>query len=139
MIKKGRVCIKTAGRDAGRVCIVIEEQENNFVLIDGETRRKKCNVKHLEPLKKVIDMKTGNHDEVKQLLKKEMNITVIDTKPKESKQKPRKIRKSTEEPTKKEKPKAEKKKVKKEKTPAKEKVPARETKKEDNSGAKTQS
>lgn len=35
----GRVCIKIAGRDAGMKCVVVEQLDNNFVLIDGQTRR----------------------------------------------------------------------------------------------------
>ena len=54
MIKIGRVCIKIAGRDAGQTAIVIDVIDNNYVLIDGNVRRKKCNIKHLEPLKDKI-------------------------------------------------------------------------------------
>lgn len=52
----GRVCLKIAGRDAGKKCIVIDNPGTNTVLIDGETRRRKCNVKHLEPLDKVVSI-----------------------------------------------------------------------------------
>lgn len=55
----GRVCVKIAGRDARKKCVVVEVIDNNFVLIDGETRRRKCNVAHLEPLNLVIDIKSG--------------------------------------------------------------------------------
>jgi large subunit ribosomal protein L14e len=46
----GRVCIKLAGRDAGKPCIVVNIIDDSYVLIEGETRRRKCNVAHLEPL-----------------------------------------------------------------------------------------
>ena len=66
MIEIGRVCIKTAGRDAAKKCVIIDILDNKFVLIDGETRRRKCNILHLEPLKDVIKIKkNASHDEVK--------------------------------------------------------------------------
>ena len=45
----GSVCVKIAGRDAGKTCVVIEAAKSGFVVIDGETRRRKCNVRHIEP------------------------------------------------------------------------------------------
>lgn len=55
----GRVCIKIAGRDARKKCVVVEVIDNNYVLIDGETRRRKCNVAHLEPLDLVVELESG--------------------------------------------------------------------------------
>ncbi|MFH1072971.1 MAG: 50S ribosomal protein L14e [Nanoarchaeota archaeon] len=55
----GRICIKIAGRDAGKRCAIVEVYEGNIVLIDGETRRRKCNIKHLEPLAETIPVKKG--------------------------------------------------------------------------------
>jgi large subunit ribosomal protein L14e len=67
MMEVGRICMKIAGRDANNMCVVVEMLDNNYVLIDGETRRKKCNIKHLEPTNKVIKIKAGaSRDEVKQ-------------------------------------------------------------------------
>lgn len=56
MFTVGRVCLKKAGRDAGRYCVVIEELENDYVTIDGQTRRRKCNIQHLEPTKKTANI-----------------------------------------------------------------------------------
>lgn len=65
MIDVGRICVKTAGRDAGKKCVVIEVIDSNFVMIDGETRRRKCNILHLEPLDKTADIKkNASHAEV---------------------------------------------------------------------------
>ncbi len=65
MIDIGRICVKIAGRDAGKKCVVIDILDENFVMIDGETRRRKCNILHLEPLDKTIDIKKGaSHAEV---------------------------------------------------------------------------
>jgi large subunit ribosomal protein L14e len=52
----GRVCVKLAGRDAGKLCVVIDNIDGKTVLIDGATRRRKCNVAHLEPTGRTIDV-----------------------------------------------------------------------------------
>jgi len=57
MFEIGRICVKIAGRDAGQTAIVIDVIDDNYVLIDGNVRRKKCNIKHLEPLKDKIKIK----------------------------------------------------------------------------------
>ena len=59
MIEVGRVCVKIAGRDAGQTAVVVDVMKDGYVLIDGNVRRKKCNVKHLEPLKDVLKIKKG--------------------------------------------------------------------------------
>lgn len=59
MLTIGRLCIKTAGRDAMQHCVVIEEVDDKFVLVDGNTRRKNVNRAHLEPLTKTLDVKKG--------------------------------------------------------------------------------
>ena len=72
MFEIGRLCLKIAGRDAGLKCIVIDKLNDNYVLIDGQTRRRKCNVKHLEPLDNVLKVKKGiNHEDVVKELKKQ--------------------------------------------------------------------
>jgi len=96
MIQIGRLCMKTAGRDAGCKCVVVDILDDNYVLIDGETRRRKCNVLHLEPLKEVIDMKKGaSHENVKAEFKK-LKLEVRETKPKEKKERPRRVRRKKE-------------------------------------------
>ena len=57
MISVGDLCVKTAGRDANKLCVVIDIINKTYVLVDGNTRRKKCNVKHLEPLGKNLKIK----------------------------------------------------------------------------------
>ncbi|MBI2133249.1 50S ribosomal protein L14e [Candidatus Woesearchaeota archaeon] len=71
MIQIGRLVAKIAGRDAGRKGIVIDMIDNNYVLIDGQFRRKKCNITHLEPLGTLTDIKqNASHEEVIEELKK---------------------------------------------------------------------
>ena len=53
----GRICVKLAGRDAGRKCVIVEELDNHYVLVDGDVRRKKVNICHLEPLEEMLDIK----------------------------------------------------------------------------------
>jgi large subunit ribosomal protein L14e len=94
MIEIGRLCIKTAGRDAGKKCVIVEILDEKFVLIDGETRRKKCNQLHLEPLKDKIDIKKGaSHADVTAEFKK-LGLTARETKPKAKKVRPRRLRRS---------------------------------------------
>lgn len=79
----GRVCMKIAGRDAGRTCVVVEQLETTFVLVDGDTRRKKVNVRHLEPLPEMITITKGAaHEEVIAEFKK-LGLPVWETKPKQ--------------------------------------------------------
>lgn len=95
MYNVGRICIKTAGRDAGNYCMVIEQLDDNYVLIDGLTRRKKCNIKHLEPTKKIVKVtKNADTKTVLDALKNE-KITVKEKKEstkerKEKQQRPKK-------------------------------------------------
>ena len=115
MIDVGRVCVKIAGRDAGKKAVVVEKIDSNFVLIDGQTRRRKCSISHLEPLNKTLDIKKGDsHDKIVAAFKT-LNIDVKTTKPKTKKtERPRKVRKLHSKPKKVTKPKVEKKEVKEE-------------------------
>lgn len=92
MLEIGRLCIKTAGRDAGCKCIVIDILDNKYVKIDGETRRRKCNISHLEPLNSIIKInKNASHEDVKKECKK-LGFNIKETKPKEKQVKPKKIK-----------------------------------------------
>ncbi len=115
MVEVGSVCVKIAGRDAGKVCVVMGKVDDTFVLIDGCTRKRKCNVRHLHLLdKKVKVTKSTSTSDVKKLLKKE-GFSVVETKKKAKKEKSTK-------PVKKRKVKPKKPKKKKE-------APKKETKK----------
>ncbi len=59
VLEVGRLCVKTAGRDAMQYCVVVEVVDETYVLVDGNTRRKKVNRLHLEPLNKVLSVKKG--------------------------------------------------------------------------------
>lgn len=126
MIEIGRLCIKIAGRDAGLKCVVVDDLGKGFVLIDGQTRRRKCNTSHLEPLNEVLNIKkNAAHDEVVRELKK-LKIEVAERKEKKKKtEKPLKQRKKKEKITEEgaEKPAKEEKEVKETKPKASKKEP----------------
>jgi len=80
----GRLCVKLAGRDAGKKCVILEQFDNTYVLVDGATRRKKVNVKHLEPLAEVIKIKNNaSHEDVKAAFTK-LRLEVMETNPKQT-------------------------------------------------------
>ncbi|OLD01094.1 50S ribosomal protein L14e [archaeon 13_1_20CM_2_54_9] len=67
-IEVGRICVKLFGREAGRKCVIVDVVDKNFVLITGPKKisgikRRRTNVKHLEPTDESIDIKKGASDE----------------------------------------------------------------------------
>ena len=54
----GAVCIKTKGRDAGKIVVVLSKPKNGRVSVDGtKTKKKQCNVLHLFPIGKEVKVK----------------------------------------------------------------------------------
>ena len=74
MIEVGRLVLKIAGREAGRKCIIVDIIDDNFVLVTGPkdvsgVKRRRCNIKHIEPLDVKINISRGASDEeVKKVL-----------------------------------------------------------------------
>lgn len=70
-VEIGRVCIKSAGRESGRRCVIVDMIDDSFVLIDGpKVRRRRCNLKHLELSDRKVEISRGaSADEVEQVLK----------------------------------------------------------------------
>lgn len=67
-IEVGRICVKTTGREAGSKCVIIDVIDSNYVLVTGPksvtgVRRRRANVKHLEPTEDKIDLKKDATDE----------------------------------------------------------------------------
>jgi large subunit ribosomal protein L14e len=59
----GRVCVKTAGREAGKKCVVVDTAEKGMVVVSGpDVKRRRCNPLHLQPLPKVAEIKKGASD-----------------------------------------------------------------------------
>jgi large subunit ribosomal protein L14e len=95
MIEVGRLVLKIAGRDANKKGVIIKILDDNYVIIDGQVRRRKCNILHLEPLNKLLKVKDkSTHDEIVKLLKSE-GIEVVEKKGKDKPktEKPKKQRK----------------------------------------------
>jgi large subunit ribosomal protein L14e len=74
-IEIGRICVKLAGREAGRKCVIVDVADKSFVLITGPksvtgVKRRRVNVSHIEPLQDKIEIKRGvSDDEVAEALK----------------------------------------------------------------------
>ena len=114
MFDIGRVCLKIAGRDAGQKCVIVEKLEGKYVMIDGMTRRRKCNTLHLEPLDQTVDLNAGASHEHVVAAFKGLGLEVSTTKTKGKTQKPKAVRNVKEKPAaaeKKAKPKKSKKAV----------------------------
>jgi len=75
VIEVGRVCRKVAGREAGRLCVVVKIIDDNFVEVTGPkdltgVRRRRANIKHLVPLPVKLEIPEGaRDDEVAEALK----------------------------------------------------------------------
>ncbi|KON30686.1 50S ribosomal protein L14e [miscellaneous Crenarchaeota group-15 archaeon DG-45] len=70
----GRVCLKTRGREAGGRCVIVDIIDRNYVLVtglQGEVRRRRVNMSHLQPLdEKVAIEKDASDEEVAAELQK---------------------------------------------------------------------
>ncbi len=67
-IEVGRICVKIAGREAGRKCVIVDVIDKNFALITGPkqltgVKRRRVNINHIEPTTEKIDIKRGASDE----------------------------------------------------------------------------
>ncbi len=92
MYSVGRICIKLAGRDAGNEAVIIDILDDKYVLIDGNVRRRKCNILHLEPTSKKIEMrKNASHDDIVKAFK-ECSLETWSTKPRQKTERPVKQR-----------------------------------------------
>ncbi len=90
----GRLCMKIAGRDAGRKCAVVERVDDHFVVIDGNVRRKRVNIKHLEPLADVIKVKeNASHADVQKAFEA-LGLSVWQTNARKTTERPRVQRKA---------------------------------------------
>ena len=67
-IEVGRICVKSAGREMGRKCVIVDVMDKSFVLITGPkkvtgVKRRRVNMNHIEPLQDKIDVKRSASDE----------------------------------------------------------------------------
>ncbi|NOQ56397.1 MAG: 50S ribosomal protein L14e [Nanohaloarchaea archaeon] len=64
----GRVCVKTAGREASKYCVITDVIDDYFVEITGPKaltgmKRKKCNISHIEPTADILKIKAKATDD----------------------------------------------------------------------------
>ena len=67
-IETGRVCVKTAGKDAGKYCVITKVIDNSFVEITGPkalsgVMRQKSNNKHIDATGDKLEISKGASDE----------------------------------------------------------------------------
>ena len=73
-VEVGRICVKQAGRENGKKCVVIDVMDKSFVLVTGPkkvtgVKRRRVNINHVTPLTEKIEVKRGaSDDEVAQVL-----------------------------------------------------------------------
>lgn len=64
VMEVGRVCVKLAGHEAGKRCVILEVLDNNYVTVSGPgVKRRRCNISHLEPLEQKVEIAEGATDE----------------------------------------------------------------------------
>jgi large subunit ribosomal protein L14e len=68
VIVVGRICLKTFGREIGERCVIVDVIDKSYVLVTGPkavngVKRRRANVKHLEPTVEAIKIKQGASDE----------------------------------------------------------------------------
>ncbi|MCS7097010.1 MAG: 50S ribosomal protein L14e [Candidatus Methanomethylicia archaeon] len=82
-IEVGRICVKTRGREAGRKCVIVSILDDKFVIVTGPMevsgiKRRRSNIKHLEPTEFKINIKTGASDsEVMEALTKSNLLEIM--------------------------------------------------------------
>ncbi len=67
-IEVGRVCVKVAGRESGRKCVIVDVMDKSFVLVTGPknvtgVKRRRVNINHVAPTEDTIKVKRGASDE----------------------------------------------------------------------------
>ena len=67
-IEVGRICIKQAGRETGKKCVIIDVTDKSFVLVTGPkkvtgVKRRRVNINHVTPLQDKIDITRGASDD----------------------------------------------------------------------------
>ncbi|HUK85315.1 MAG TPA: 50S ribosomal protein L14e [Candidatus Acidoferrum sp.] len=67
-IEVGRICVKQAGREIGKKCVVIDVMDKSFVLVTGPKKvtgikRRRVNINHVMPLQDKVEVKRGASDE----------------------------------------------------------------------------
>lgn len=61
MLEAGRIVLKIAGREAGKYAVIIENNNDGFVMITGPktitgVKKRRCNINHIEPTENKLDI-----------------------------------------------------------------------------------
>jgi large subunit ribosomal protein L14e len=67
-IEVGRVCVKVAGRESGRKCVIVDVMDKSFVVVTGPKqvtgiKRRRVNINHVAPTQDTVQIKRGASDE----------------------------------------------------------------------------
>ena len=67
-LEVGRICLKIAGRENGKKCVIIDVTDQTFVMITGPkkvtgVKRKRVNLNHITALQDKIEIKREASDE----------------------------------------------------------------------------
>ena len=67
-IEVGRVCVKVAGRESGRKCVIVDVMDKSFVVVTGPkkvtgVKRRRVNINHVAPTEDTVQIKRGASDE----------------------------------------------------------------------------
>jgi large subunit ribosomal protein L14e len=67
-IEVGRICVKMAGRESGRKCVIVDVMDKSFILVTGPkkvtgVKRRRANINHVAPTEDTIQVKRGASDE----------------------------------------------------------------------------
>ena len=82
-IEVGRVCVKVAGRESGRKCVIVDVMDKSFVVVTGPkkltgVKRRRVNINHVSPTEDVIPIKRGASDEeVTQMMKANDKLEMV--------------------------------------------------------------
>lgn len=73
LLELGRVCMKIAGREGGKYCVVVKpvdkgKKDKSFVFVTGPklltgVKRRKCNIEHLKATEYKLEISTDAADE----------------------------------------------------------------------------
>ncbi|MCW4017240.1 MAG: 50S ribosomal protein L14e [Candidatus Bathyarchaeota archaeon] len=67
-VEVGRICMKTAGRENGKKCVIVDVMDKSFVLVTGPkaitgVKRKRANINHIMVLQDKLDLNRGASDQ----------------------------------------------------------------------------
>jgi large subunit ribosomal protein L14e len=67
-IEVGRVCVKVAGRESGKKCVIVDVMDKSFVVVTGPkkvtgVKRRRVNINHVAPTEDTVQIKRGASDE----------------------------------------------------------------------------